>query len=220
MADQIFNDINDNLQRDDIESMLTFETDDGIVQEMTSNIGFSGFNPIVTFNICMRLIGRDEERKKELMTLIIFGLTRGFGSGKTLQDILNRTKEEGKETLKSALSLFRVQFNAPRSNNTITISRIMVAFPILVYRLHKQLVDLGLKKMTNFEGSLPNYFQYPGSPAAMTQETWDLHKESYLEYCEWLAKLWGKEDEYDEDETDKYAELSFNSVLSPMSSRK
>lgn len=217
MSNSIFDSIDSSLNPETIQSMLTFDIDNEEVFEIANNVSYSGFNPIITFNICMKLIGRDDDRKKSLITLIVFGLTRGFGGGKTLNDIMNRTKEEGKEDLLSAMTLFRIKFVNDRSNNTITISRILVAFPVLTYKVHEQLMVSGLKKPSDYEGDLPMKFQYPGSPSMMANDTWEEEKLNYLGYCEYLSDLWNKT--FDYDETYKFAELSYKSPLSPVESR-
>lgn len=198
--------------------MLKFDLDDDELVTMTNEIGFSGYNPVVTFNIVMKVINRDETRMKSLITLIVFGLTRGFGAGKTSKDILDRTNVAGRDSLNAAFQLFRVKFQKPKDRKDITISRILTAFPVLVYKLHEKLLVNGAAHDDKFNGDLPIQFRYPGSPSMMTKQTWETQIENYLIFIEYMSNLWRKE--YDDDEARKYAELSFNSELSPMNVRR
>lgn len=202
----------------DLTKMLAFEIEEVEIGSAASMIEYSGFNPIVTFNLCMKKVKNDPERKKKLILLIIFGLTRGFGAKKTLSDILEKTSEGGREDLESAFTLFDIDFSGNRSRNTLTVSRIMAAFPVLVYNVQQVLIRLGKNKVYNFESELPLNYMYPGSPAMMNEETWEELQDSYLGFISYLNNLWGQSTDYARDV--KFAELAFNSQLSPQSSRQ
>lgn len=217
MTDQIFATAISTVKETDLNRMLSFDLSDEDVRSISKTVEFSGYDPVVTFNIIMRVIGRDEEKKKQLITLIIFGLTRGFGANKSMQDILNRTNVEGRENLQNSFATFRVCFVRPTDKKQITISRILTAFPILVYKMHEKLMNLGKIKPIGYTGMLPSVFQYPGSPAMMSQNVWDVQKENYLEYVNYLSDLWNQE--FDYDDAEKYAILSFQSRLVPLQHR-
>jgi len=213
MTDAIFENATSTLNANDITRMLAFDLQDDDLLQISKNIEFSGYDPIITFNIVMTIIGRDESKKKQLLTVIIFGLTRGFGSGKTLESILNRTNPDGRDELEAAFATFRIQFGRPTNKKVITVSRILTAFPILVYKMHDKLVEMNIIDTNSYDGDLPDEFQYPGSPAMMTESTWEIQKDNYLDYIEYLSELWNQD--FDSSEALKYAELSYNSKLSP-----
>jgi len=206
------------LKNEDVEKMLAFEIEDAEVGTAAAQIEYSGFNPIVTFNLCMKKIGRDNDRKNQLVLLIIFGLTRGFGARKSKSDILERTSEDGRDDLDAAFSLFDVDFSGDRKRNTISVSRIMAAFPVLVYNVQQVLIRLGKNKQYDFDTDLPENYQYPGSPAMMTEDTWTDLKDQYLYFISELNDLWNQNQ--DEERDLKFALLAYNSPLSPLSSRQ
>jgi len=218
MTDEIFNTVNINVKDEDLDRMLSFDLSDEEVQQVGLDIGFSGYDPVITFNIIMKVIGKDKDRKKSLLTLIVFGLTRGFGNGKTKEDILDRTNLSGKSALSAAFQMFRVHFGKPKDKKMITISRILTAFPVLTYKMHEKLLSKDMIKDNKYVGLLPIEFQYPGSPSMMTKESWDAYKHSYTEYIEHLHTIWGKP--YNEEEIEKYAELSYSNKLSTLGNRK
>lgn len=202
----------------DIENMLKFKIEDAEINTAASQIEYSGFNPIVTFNLCMKKIKNDKERKNKLILIIIFGLTRGFGARKSKTDILERTAEDGRDELDAAFSLFDVDFSGDRKRNTVSISRIMAAFPVLVFNVQQVLIRLGKNKTYDFETDLPENYQYPGSPAMMTEDTWNELQVSYLFFISELNSLWNQNQDGERDL--KFAMLAYNSQLSPQSSRQ
>jgi len=206
------------LKETDVQKMLSFEIEDAGVGTSAAMIEYSGFNPIVTFNLCMKKIKNDKDRKNKLVLLIIFGLTRGFGSKKSKSDILEKTTEDGRDELDAAFSLFDVDFSGDRKRNTITVSRIMAAFPVLVYNVQQVLIRLGRNKNYDFSSNLPINYMYPGSPAMMSEETWEELQENYLQFIEQLNILWNQTTDYERDL--KFALLAYKSPLAPQSSRQ
>jgi len=213
MTDKIINDATSILDDKDLKSMLKFDITDDDFKSMSNSIEFSGYDPVVTFNIIMKLMGKDSDKKKQLFLLIIFGLTRGFGNGKSKEDILSRTSEDGRASLESALAFFRVQFGKVKNKRAITISRILTAFPVLVFKFHAKLISTNKKQKLGYTGELPEHFQYPGSPAMMNETTWAEQEENYIGYVYFLAELWDAE--YDEDDARRFAKLAHDSVLAP-----
>jgi hypothetical protein len=193
--------------------MLSFKLDEEVIKIMANDIGYSGFNPVVIFNIIMKLIDKDEGRKKSLYLLLVFGLTRGFGAKKTEEKILATTNTGGQEDLKSAFKLFRVKFgDVKRSKTTITISRLLIAFPVLVYRIHEKLQKGGFISHPGYDGALPESLRYPGSPAMMTKITWETYQESYLDFISYLHDKWNQT--VSREDALKFALLSYGNPLS------
>jgi hypothetical protein len=183
-----------------------------------SLLAFTGFNPVITFNIIMDLIKADKSRIKCLQTAIVFGLSRGFGAGKTWDTIYQRTSEAGQAKLKAAVAAFEIKLGKPRGPQTITIPRIIAAFPMHTFRIHNLLLEKGLVDTTDaIKAELPDQFAYIGSPSIMSGEVFKALLPAYVNYCKLVSAKW-KSEQSEEDIT-KFAELSFRTRLTKDSER-
>lgn len=189
------------------------------ILNVAADLAFSGFNPVITFNIVVKLIKDEKVEVSHLQTLLVFGLTRGFGGGKDLGRILNRTVSQGRDRLKKAVEAFKIQLGNPKDYKTLTIPRIMAAFPFLTYKIHSELVVRGAHRiMPGYTGNLPAIWQYPGSPAMMTEEEWVSQKDNYVGWSVHCSNVW--KNPQDEDTALKFAELAYTSAVSPMEERE
>lgn len=216
-TDQIFEDATSFLDDHDVSKMLAFNYDDDEIFENAKNVGYSGFDPAITFNICMKLINRDHSLMKKLNLLIVFGLTRGFGGNKTEKNILDKTNPDGRDILSAAFKSFRVQFGKPQSSKTITVSRIMSAFPLVTYKIFNQLRLKNAIKPTGYSGKLPQEFRYIGSIAVMSEKAVKEYLNKYLGFIEYVTEeVWGQE--FDADTAERFAIISSSSKLIPRDS--
>lgn len=209
---------NDILNPKDLESFLGFDLTNIDFGSFAETISYNGFNPVITFNIIRKIIGKDKERFRDLCFIITFGLRRGFGNGKSLSDIIDKTNEKGRDQLMSAIRLFGIRFEKPKKNTDVTISRIMTAFPYHTFTINRQLLEAGNVKYQDYDGDLPEIFRYPGSPAMMSRSTYERQKSNYINFVQYLSGLWNAE--FDEEIAIKFSDLAYSSQLSPMDKRE
>jgi hypothetical protein len=188
------------------------------VMDEANALAFAGYNPVVTMNIVMSLIKKEGSRKEHLCRLLVFGLIRGFGGGKTWEQIYSRTSADGATKLKEAVKSFSVILGKPKATTSITVPRLMSAFPLLTHKIYLQLLDGHvIREVPGYSGDLPDHWKYPGSPAAMPEDTWTEHKDNYIQYSIHCSKVWGREQSLEDAE--KFANLAFHSQTSPMTHR-
>jgi hypothetical protein len=213
---EILKSVDTSFNEEKLDAIMALDFD--VTDQLINDLAFQGFDPRVIFNIVRKLIEKENSRKDQLRTLIVFGLTRGFGGGKNWEKIYAKSTDKGKQKLEGAVKLFHVQLGKPATRTTITVPRLMAAFPLLTQKTFQQLLNRGFANTHDtFEGTLPLVWRYAGSAAAMDSISWDENAEQYVAFMIYLSKLWGKEQSADE--AKKYALLSFNSVTSPMDKR-
>lgn len=185
------------------------------VGDFAEMLSYAGFDPAVTFNIIMRKMDVSPVAKRALFTLVIFGLTRGFGSTKSQETICQKTEKAGEGMLREAFTSLGITFGRPSSKTDITIPRIMAAFPFLTYRVQQDLILLGKNRRMGYMGKLPESLQYPGSVAMLNPESYKFHREDYIEYNMHCQSIW--DNNYNEvrarENATKFADLAKDSKL-------
>jgi hypothetical protein len=181
---------------------------------------FSGYNPETIFKFVMEKCDSTKHRNN-LQYMIFFGLLRGFGGKKKWSDLVERTSSAtGKQMLTEAKNRFQIVMDKSKLTN-VTIDRLMGAFPSLTFKAWKKICELGMgnSKVPHYQGSLPEKYRYPGSPAAMSTRVWSAQKENYLNWSLELQHIWRVENPNREN-IEKFAELQYQTTLYPIASRE
>jgi len=156
-------------------------------------------------------------------TVCLFGLTRGFGAGKTIAVLLSKTSEVGRSRLKSAFDALGIKAGVTRQVKDATIPRVMAAFPVVTYNCQRAIVIAKMSRNYGYEGALTPGFRYNGSPAMMTAQTWKDNREVYADFCLCCAKIWDpkstKSDVERRAEILKFGDLAHSTLLIPESAR-
>jgi len=207
-----------------IAEVLRFELDPSM--DFLDLTAFQGFDPVEVFKkIAPKL--KDANSRKLLQFIIAFGLTRGFGGGKSISQLLERTgSAAGKQMLRDAVSLFNIVQTTSKTKDDVTIDRVMGAFPALTHKLWVKICsdDRCPDKVEDYEGQLPAQFQYPGSPAAMNAKSKEKFFGEYLDWMQTLQAVWGRNGNtrggtQQRDVVEKFALLQFGTRLYPMKTR-
>jgi hypothetical protein len=180
---------------------------------------FAGYKPETIFQAIYAKL-KTEDDKKHLQLIIFFGHTRGFGGGKSWTTLIERTSSaSGKKMLETCRTKFSIVMKKTKLTD-VTIDRLMGAFPSVTFAMWKKLCDMGKgnSKLPGYDGSLPEKFRYPGSPAAMSATAWRLHRDAYLDWSLDLQALWRVQNP-SRDNIEKFADLQFQNVLFPHSRR-
>jgi hypothetical protein len=200
----------------DLDDIMSIDLTDVI--RIAGDVSFDGFDPIITFNLVTAAIKSERSKMASLKTILTFSQLRGFGGGKSWDQIYGRTAEKGVSILKGAVTAFNVKLGKPTSKTDITIPRLIAAFPLLVFKIRGFLLDAGsIVEESDFSGSLPLALRFSGSPAVLDEESWAYSRADYLEYMRYLSDKWNAI-QSDEDIA-KFAELSYNSKTVPESHR-
>lgn len=193
--------------------IISMENIHGLVKE----IEWVGFDPLTFLTNLWNTKGKKDEQGfvQHVKVLITLGVTRGFGGGKTIENICARTSEAGAKKIDAAASYFNV-VQSTKSRFGVTIGRILTVFPREVFAVWQ---TVAVDKIGGHK-SLPIEYKYPGSPAMMNEEAWKAYGE---EYSSWMLdvsqNLWGNKDDTIEN-TKKWAQLSHFNNCSPSEHRK
>lgn len=187
------------------------------IANVADMVQFEGYKPQITMRICNEFIGTDSNRKNQLLMLIVFGMVRGFGGGKSWATMLARTPAAHRQTLTAAKNAFDVQIGRPQDAQTITIPRLMQAFPFYTYKIYCALVESGRLTPIAYEGALPKRLQWIGSPAAMNAAVWTAHRNDYLAFTNACALVWRKPQ--NQADAEKFADLAYSSECWPLANR-
>jgi len=207
-----------------LSEILDFKIDDQT--DFLELVAFSGFDPIDIFKmIAPKLL--DAKGRMLLQYAITFGLTRGFGGGKTFQTLEERTNTaNGKAKLREARALFNIVITANKTKDDVTFDRLMAAFPSVTHKVWLLICNRSdcPEKYPDYDGELPTELQYPGAPAAMDEATKNMYFDEYINWMIGLQKIWGKNGNIrggaqDRDTVVKFAELQYATKLFPMKNR-
>jgi len=201
-----------------IKTVLSFEVATDIdFFELTE---FAGYKPETIFLSVMSKVKTMTDQRL-LQYAIVFGLLRGFGGNKDWKTLEERTSSAvGKKMLADARTKFMIVLDKKKLGN-VTFDRIMGAFPSLTFKIWQMICSKGRgnSKLPTYSGDLPEKFRYPGSPAAMSAESWASHRDHYVEWSAQIQTLW-KVPNIDRGEILKFAELQYHNELYPMSERR
>jgi len=208
------------LNKDDVAllvSMINEEVSEDVVSEIAERVSFKGFDPLVIFKLVSDKIKSDASVKQALFVMITFGLTRGFGGGKSWQTILEKTNPAGRDLLQNAKDKLNVKLTRPDSEETITIPRLMQVFSFYTYRIYCVLVKIGKVRAFGYTGSLPQQLCWIGSPSCMSASAWRKYSQDYIEFSVYCSNIWNRPQ--DEDTARRFAELAYSTNTWPREKR-
>jgi hypothetical protein len=201
---------------EDYEKAMGFNVNDCTV--IAREVAFDGFDPAITFNIVMQKIDGNPALKACLLTILTFSQTRGFGAGKTWDTIISMTSTGGGLRIQGAVEAFDIKLGRPMSKTTVTVPRLVSAFPMLVYRIRVKLIESGtISDDVMIQTDLPLSLQFTGSPAVVDGDAWFRMKDDYLDFSRQLSRKWG--DEQDDETIFKFGQLAHGTKTVPASKR-
>ncbi|BCK51610.1 nucleocapsid [Tulip streak virus] len=190
--------------------------DQGILQ-MAEEVSFRGFDPMTIFRLVTDKIKKDASVKNSLFMMIMFGLTRGFGGGKTWESIISRTNPAGREKLTEAKNKLDVKLSRPNDETTVTIPRLMQVFCMYTYTIFCILMKNGKIRAFDYKGNLPQKLCWIGSPACMSPAAWMRWGNDYVEFSQHCSKVWNRAQ--DEIVAKRFAELAYRTSTWPATKR-
>ncbi|WOH23131.1 putative nucleocapsid [Lactuca Big Vein associated Phlebovirus] len=190
---------------------------EGDIMQMAEDVSFRGFDPMTIYRIITTKIDKDASVKSALFMMIMFGLTRGFGGGKTWESIISRTNPAGREKLTEAKNKLDVKLSRPNDETTITIPRLMQVFCMYTYTIFCILMKNGKIRAFDYKGNLPQRLCWIGSPACMSPAAWLKWGNDYVEFSQHCSKVWNREQ--DEVVAKRFAELAYRTATWPANKR-
>jgi len=180
---------------------------------LAANLAFNGFQPLKFMQDMVKLIKRDKRTMNaHLKILIIVGLSRGIGKAKTMDMISQRTVTVGRAQFNAAVSAFGVT-NTTDNKESVTIPRLMVAFPKLTYGIWKQ-----LQYNRGIASNLPLHFRYPNAPSAMTEAEWRQNKTLFIDWMwDLQTNLWKQT--VSRDKVEEFAQKAYENPCFPLDKR-
>jgi len=178
-------------------SMLNENISVDTIEDYAEKLSFKGFNPLKIYKAVYSKIKSDASVKQSLYVMIVFGLTRGFGGGKSWQNILDKTNPAGRDILQNAKDKLEVKLTRPEGDDTVTVPRLMQVFSFYTYKIFCILTKLGKIRAFNYEGSLPQKLRWIGSSACMSPAAWAKWSTDYVEFSVHCSKVWNKPQDAD-----------------------
>jgi hypothetical protein len=184
---------------------------------IATHMEYCGFNPLKIFSELNKKMKNDPLVKKSIHIMIAFGLTRGFGGGKTWKQILEKTVPAGRDILEDARDKLEVKLGKPSSDTTVTIPRLMQVFAPITFKIHCVLYSQGVINAYGYNGNLPEKLRWIGSPSCLSSTAWSVYKKDYVEFSQYCSKVWARPQ--DEETASRFAELAHQTNTWPMDKR-
>jgi hypothetical protein len=187
---------------------------------------FAGYDPKVVFRKVWAECRGNPENMKHLRMIIHFGLTRGFGRGKTIQHLVEKTHSpEGKIMLQSAFQIFLIKVGQKKTMDMVTIDRIMGAFPSMTYQAWKGMVSKNqVHDQCDYNGGLPMEFRYPGAAGIMNEELFHTWRGELIRWNGMVQELWSRNrpdnQRKTDEETANYIDIQFHQSILPLNARE
>jgi hypothetical protein len=184
---------------------------------IAGEVAYKGFDPKKIFEKVTEMANKDSNIMKHVKRLISFGLTRGFGGGKSWETIYSKTNTGGRSALIKARDALDIKLSKPSDELTITIPRLMQAFCMVTAKLFIVLAKAGMMRTFEYTGNLPQKLRWIGSPSCMSKGAWAIFKDDYVGFSVHCSKVWNREQ--DIPTAMRYAVLAFETTTWPKSQR-
>lgn len=152
----------------------------GGILKFLQNADFKGFDPVVIFEVLMKVLkaaGYDTEQKQfgVIFNLITYFVKRGTNFSASA---LQKSDPEVAKWMAHVTSTCKIQQKLKGSTNGLTLPRIAATFPhhVLALSAANEMRRIGEFIPAN---GMPEVFAYPGSPAMMSTTEWATWKEDY-----------------------------------------
>jgi hypothetical protein len=187
---------------------------------------FAGYNPKVVFRKVWAECRSNKENLKLLRMIIHFGLTRGFGRGKTVATLVEKTSSpEGKIMIQSACQVFNIKVGQKKTMDMVTIDRIMGAFPSMTYQAWTGMLSKDqVHDQCGYNGGLPMEFRYPGAAGIMNDELFQMWRGELIRWNGMVQELWSRNrpdnQRKTDDETANFIDIQFHQSILPIAARE
>jgi len=186
---------------------------------------FAGYNPRTIFKKVWAECRNNSQNVKLLRMIIHFGLTRGFGRGKSIATLVEKTNSpDGKILIQSACQVFTIKVGVKKTMDMVTIDRIMGAFPSLTYSawfgmLRKNQVH----DQCGYDGPLPMEFRYPGAAGIMNEELFSAWRIELIKWNGSVQDLWSRNrpdnQRKTDEETANFIDIQYYQSIFPLQAR-